>query len=308
MVRDQHDGCTRALKLLDNMSDVQVRRLMVEAGIQIDLRHRNVVEVYAVLSEGEHLGLVMEYVDGPTLTSVLQRRRLTFDELDSLAQGILRGVRAAHRRGSIHRDLKPSNILLQRTEKGLVPKVTDFGLAKVLVNRQRGRSITQSGQMMGSPPYMSPEQIRNSKKVDARADVFSLGVILYQMATGDRPFHREDIIELFACISSGTYAPAQDVVPELPLRMASAIDGALLVDIGARIQSVEEFLDIWLDRTRDRRSAVPDSTDRHAALVQSIEEDAEPFPLSPYGPAWMVGLGFLGVAFFLLAMALMLLL
>ena len=292
LVRDGRDGSTRALKLLDYMSEARIRRLMVEGELQVALRHPNVVEVYETLSEGDHLGLVMEFIDGPTLAEMLARRSLTVEESDRLAQGILRGVRAVHRRGAIHRDLKPSNILLQRTESGLVPKVADFGLAKALRQDDFRGSITQSGQMMGSPPYMSPEQIRASKHVDARADVFSLGIILYQMATGERPFQREDVLELFACISEGVYTPPRERVPELPDRMVSAIHGALMADVDARIQSTEELLDVWLARTEgpaDTCAPYDPDEDMDASL------EAEP-DLPPPARVWIIGAGLIGLA------------
>jgi len=288
---------------------------MNEADIQISLRHENVVEVYEVVDSTDHLGLVMEFIDGPTLSQVLSQRKLTFEEIDNLGQGILRGVRAAHRHNTIHRDLKPSNILLQRTEKGLVPKVSDFGLAKIARRGSPGgNSITKSGQVMGSPPFMSPEQIRDSKTVDARTDVFSLGAVLYRMCTGQRPFNADDVIELFVSISTGVYTPPRDLVPDIPDRMLQAIEGSLVVERDERIQNVDHLLAVWLDRpiapsamktvkhpTQERPvppEVVRDLDKVGAGQLISVESmEQGPLPRTPQvpGKAWLFGLTLIAI-------------
>ncbi|MBA2320108.1 MAG: serine/threonine protein kinase, partial [Deltaproteobacteria bacterium] len=183
--RVQHKklGTSHALKVLLIPAPAIQERMLQEGRVQATLRHPNVVNVTDVIDVNGSYGLVMEFVDGPALDRHLwQQKHLSLEEAEIIGRGILAGVAAAHAQSMIHRDLKPANILLARSERGdLVPKVTDFGLAKIL----RGTSLdtasaTRTGHTMGTPQYMAPEQIRNAKTVDERADVFSIGALLYE--------------------------------------------------------------------------------------------------------------------------------
>ena len=120
-------------------------------------------------------GLLMEFIEGPSLEQAMTRYQLDLETAETLFLGIVAGVRRAHSVGLVHRDLKPANVLLANTAKGFVPKVTDFGLAKVLSDgRAPGSSQTRQGVAMGTPAYMAPEQIRDAGGVDFRADIWSL--------------------------------------------------------------------------------------------------------------------------------------
>ena len=219
---------------------------MAEGRAQSRLRHPNIVSVTDVVQADGFPALVMEYIDGPSLAEHLRRGLLPTDEVDHLALGILRGVGAAHRQGVIHRDLKPANILLDTLEGKWVPRVADFGLAKTVSgSTTSSASLTRTGALMGTPAYMAPEQIRDAKGVDHRADIWSLGVILYELVTGALPFRGQDTMELLNAVTSGNYPPPSRRNPELPARMEQAIRAALVPDPGLRVASVDELLALW---------------------------------------------------------------
>jgi hypothetical protein len=152
-------------------------------------------------------------------------------------RGIATGIGAAHEAGLVHRDLKPANIIMARTNVGMVPKVSDFGLVKVI---EEGN--TRTGVMMGTPNYMSPEQINDASKVDHRADLWALGVMLYEMLTGKTPFGAENHLATFNKIANREMRPVTELRPDLPLSIVNAIDGLLTVDVDKRIQSANEVL------------------------------------------------------------------
>ncbi len=275
-VRHSRLGTVHALKVLSLPSAAIQDRLLQEGRVQANLRHPNVVSVTDVIDVHGTPGLVMEFVDGPSLDRHLWKKKiLAIEEADSLSRGIIAGVAAAHALSLVHRDLKPANILLTTNEKGeMVPKITDFGLAKIL----RGTGLeqanaTRSGHTMGTPQYMSPEQIRNAKHVDERADVFSLGSVLYELVTGQSAFPGEDMFDVFTRITSGKYVPLRDLVPDVPQRIETAILGALEPDIDRRIQSANDLLAIW---SGDRRWNSP------TILEEAGQWQDE--PLVPGGP------------------------
>ncbi len=248
-VLDRELGATFALKVLDVPSPSVRQRLQQEGQIQATLRHPNVVAVVGIVFPDGVPALVLEYVDGPTLEGLLRVHRPTLAQIDDLADGILRGVRAAHRHGLVHRDLKPANILLQRTDDGFVPRISDFGLAKVLGLDVPGTTHTRTGAVLGTPAYMAPEQFR-SAKVDERADVYALGVTLYELCTGERPYDASDLFRLADLVRSGEVPRPRDKVPELPERMEAAILGALRVDPAERWADVDAMRAAWHGRSQ----------------------------------------------------------
>jgi len=243
-VRHNQLGTEHALKVLTIASAQIAERLLQEGRVQATLRHPNIVAVTDIVDLSGSPGLIMELVNGPSLDDFLVREPLSLDQVDALASGILAGVAAAHAQDLIHRDLKPANIMLAVTPLGLVPKVTDFGLAKFLTGG-KGHSNTRTGSTMGTPHYMSPEQIRDAKNVGPRADVFSLGAILYEMVTQRRAFDGEDLLEIFNAVADGVFTPLRELRPSIPDRMERAIVGALKVDLADRIGSVAELQSVW---------------------------------------------------------------
>ncbi|MCD6298095.1 MAG: protein kinase [Deltaproteobacteria bacterium] len=166
-------------------------RFIKEAKALAQLKHDNIVRIYEVIEKEGNLFLVMEYVDGDTLDSILKNRGvLSEKEALSITKSILKGLNYAHSKGAIHRDIKPSNII--RTKQD-VAKIMDFGIALM----GRGARLTKTGKVMGAAKYMSPEQIAQAKQIDLRSDVYSMGVITYEMLTGQVPFDGETDAEIY---------------------------------------------------------------------------------------------------------------
>jgi serine/threonine protein kinase len=241
-------GSLHALKILTNPSADVRDRLLTEGRVQANLRHPNIVNVTDVVHYMGSPGLVMEYIAGPTLGDMLNKTRFALPLADRLVRGILNGVAAAHEHGLIHRDLKPANILMDIIDGELVPKVADFGLVKVLSGEHAlDHSMTRSGVAMGTPAFMAPEQIRDTKNVDLRADLFSLGAILYEIVTGQRAFQGADMMDIFTAIVSGDMTPTHKTTSDLPTRMADAIQWALQVDLEERVPSCKVLLETWCE-------------------------------------------------------------
>ncbi|MCB9695098.1 MAG: serine/threonine protein kinase [Alphaproteobacteria bacterium] len=250
LVRHRHLDAPYALKVLQIQRPEVAERLLTEGRVQAGLRHPNVVGVSDVILVNGQPGLVLEFVDGPTLERFIKDYGpLDIPAIDHIGLSIAKGLRAAHRAGHLHRDLKPANILMDYLDDQWIPKIADFGLAKFLFGGGDGEvSVTRTGQIMGSPTFMSPEQCRDAKSVDQRADVFALGAVLYELATGQRCFDAPDVVQVFARIVSGAFVPVIDLRPDLPRRMVMAIHGALVVDPAHRIPDVDTFMAVWEGR------------------------------------------------------------
>src|SRR6185503_1947788 len=184
-------GCKVALKRILNPTDDLRRRLLQEARACGSLEHRNIVKVYDVVEtdNGDPI-LVMQRLTGETLAEMLRRKRKLEPPLAaSIGRDIACALGAAHDAQFVHRDLKPANVFLHREhdvgEGEFVLKVLDFGVSKSMAPGDGPATIT--GMVLGSPAYMSPEQVRMAKDLDPRTDLWSLGIILFEMVTGERP-------------------------------------------------------------------------------------------------------------------------
>lgn len=259
LVRHRHLGTPAALKVLGSVGPGAEVRLMLEGRVQAALRHPNVVAVTDVLDVDGAPGLLMEYVEPPTLSAWLAQHQPTLEEAESLFRGIVDGVRHAHRYGLVHRDLKPSNVLLARYDGGLIPKVADFGLAKILGD-DPAAGQTRSGLTMGTPQYMAPEQFRDAKKVDRRADIFSLGCILYELLAGGPAFAWTDFIQLYGQIMNREYRPLSTDIPQ---RLRDAVEATLEPERDARCVDCDALLALLDGRGRLANPTVsPDSLPR----------------------------------------------
>jgi serine/threonine-protein kinase len=221
-----------------------VQRFMREARAAGRITHPNVVDVYDVGSHDDSYFLVMEYLQGEPLTSALARRDLTPTEVLGLLLPAMRGVAAAHRQGVVHRDLKPDNIFLAYEEDGVrrEAKVLDFGISKLSSDDQPNMHLTRTGAVIGTPYYMSPEQIRGKGEVDRRSDIYAFGVILYEALGGQVPFSAETYGALVLEIATGTPKPLQELVPTLPLELSRIVLRAMARDASARYPTMEDLL------------------------------------------------------------------
>mgnify|MGYP000657216313 CR=1 FL=1 len=260
-------GSRHALKALRLANRRRRERLHREGQLLASLRHPNVVRVDEVIDDGVTTGLVLELVEGPTLAQLLRAYQPSVAQADDLARQLFDGLEAAHRAGLVHRDLKPANVLLSVAGEGVRVKVGDFGLAKALGHLDEGTDPTQTGATMGTPRYMAPEQFRSAKHADQRADLFSLGAVLYELVTGAPAFVGSDVIALFEQASSGAYRPLHELAPQLPERMGRAVQAALQADRRQRVASVAELRALWCD---DEPASPRPWEARHLATLRTL--------------------------------------
>lgn len=240
--RHQRLGSRHALKILIVPSPIARARFLQEGRVQATLRHPHVVPVTDVLEWEGQLVLVQRWIRGPSLARLLAAGRLTPPQVDVLARGITAGTAAVHERGWVHRDLKPSNILLDPGHDGLTPKVADFGLARMLDADPDATEYTRTGVGLGTPGFMAPEQLRNAREVDARADVFSLGCVLYELIAGVPALPTEDPIEAFDRVRNGEIPP---LPPDTPEAWRIAVEGCLHPEPADRWSDAGALLEAW---------------------------------------------------------------
>ncbi len=219
------------------------RRFLDEAKIQAKhLDHPNIVKVFTIVANDEHAALVMELINGPSLESRVGEIKQRPEEIKQIMLAVLDGVGHAHAAGIIHRDLKPANVLLQTKGGQVVPKVTDFGIAKVSAEiAGEGKRSTQGDSRMGTLHYMSPEQIKSARDVTSRSDIWSLGAMLYELATSEVPFGGVSDYELMENIVHGRYHAPGQRHPGIDPVLAAVIEKALQPDAGRRFASCEEM-------------------------------------------------------------------
>jgi serine/threonine protein kinase len=224
--------------LAGEQSDEYRARFQREARASGVLAHPGIVPVFDV---GEHEGapfLVMEFVDGRTLADAIKKgERFTLDRVCEIGQQLAEALYYAHRQGVVHRDIKPANILLTSREVygSERPRITDFGIAKLTSSE-----ITTSGQLLGTPSYMPPEQFTGSP-VDGRADLFSLGVIVYSLATGEQPFAGETMTAVSYKVVYTDPIPPSKLNPAISPRLQAAILKCLAKNPAERFQTGEEI-------------------------------------------------------------------
>jgi eukaryotic-like serine/threonine-protein kinase len=233
----------------------KIRRFEREAKTVASLSHPGIVTLYSPLEEQDGLRfLTMELVEGETLGRSIPARGFPVERFLSLAIAVADAVAAAHRQGILHRDLKPDNVML--TPDGRL-KVLDFGLAKLREGVEEGdrttretQSVTQDGRIVGTVAYMSPEQAQGLP-VDHRSDIFSLGILLYEMATGERPFRGNTNLSVLSSILKDTPRPASELRDDVPKPLARMIQRALEKRPEDRYQSASDLRRDLEDLKRD---------------------------------------------------------
>ena len=243
LARDARLGRKVALKFLPDFmqqDETARKRFLREAKLAAALDHPFVCKVYEIGEEDSKAFISLEYVRGRTLREKLAEGPVALREALKIAAEIAEALAEAHQRDIVHRDLKPTNIML--TPDGHV-KVMDFGLAKQLIHpegqEQSLTGMTKTGTTVGTLPYMSPEQVRG-QKVDTRSDLFSLGVMLYEMVAGEHPFRRSLAADTAVAILGNDPEPVGQLRPEVGEELESAVMKLLAKDREDRWQSVEE--------------------------------------------------------------------
>ena len=268
-------GRTVAIKLLrpEHASDEEVvGRFMREARAANLVRHPNVVDVLDVGQDESGVPFIVEeFLEGEDLARYVQSKGGMLQPapaLDLLIP-VVEAVGYAHSRGVIHRDLKPENVFLSHVEGKLVPKLLDFGLSRIKLGPGEIRA-TATGMTMGSPAYMSPEQIEGAKELDARADVWALGVILYEVLSGHLPFSGDSHVAVFVQIAWAEPPKLQDLIPSIPRDLARVVSRCLRRSAADRYPTAGELL-------RDLQH-VREGSDIEPTLRHSI-----PVPAAPRG-------------------------
>jgi len=218
-------------------------RMVREARASARVRHPNVVDVYDVVQEAGAIFLVMELLEGEPLGAMLERGDAEPHVIIAHLIDAMRGVAAAHREGVIHRDIKPDNIFLAREpdRSRPVPKVLDFGISK-LADREGGLSLTRTGMTLGTPLYMSYEQLAGVRDIDGRTDVYAFGVILYEALTGQPPFNAETFSELIIKITTTQPPTPKTLRPSLPSALSSIVETAMRRERVERTPSLDALI------------------------------------------------------------------
>ncbi|MCL4798732.1 MAG: serine/threonine protein kinase [Burkholderiales bacterium] len=227
-----------AIKTINMSGDLAERadheaRFMQEARAAGGLNHPNVITVYDVGREQDVLYMAMELLDGEELRDLLGRGRLALATAVELAAQIADGLAFAHERGIVHRDVKPSNIMVMRGNRA---KIMDFGIARVRTSDVK----TQTGLRLGSPRYMAPEQVLG-QPVDLRADIFALGVVLYEMLTGVPPFGGDEVQAIMYQVTTFEPPAPSRLNPAVPTMLDLVVARALAKDPARRYQGAEEL-------------------------------------------------------------------
>jgi tetratricopeptide (TPR) repeat protein/predicted Ser/Thr protein kinase len=234
---DTQDGKRVALKVISHhaLLDEEVKhRFLREANAGSQLVHPNIVKIYEVgEAEGQHY-ISMEYIDGKTLQEILKEGPLQPGRVVEIGIAVGEALRAAHEKGIVHRDIKSLNIMISAS--GDV-KVMDFGLAKI----QNASMLTREGEILGTVTYMSPEQA-SGETVDYRTDIFSLGVVLYELLTGKLPFGDQYDMAVVYAILNVEPAAIRETRPEVPEALETIVLKAMRKDLQHRYQNVEELL------------------------------------------------------------------
>ena len=217
------------------------KRFVKEAQILAKLRHRYITRFYEFLHDELSATLVMEYVEGTPVDVLLaEKGALPLQDAICIAQNLLEALVYAHGKGIIHRDIKPANLI---RERGGAVKVTDFGIGKIKDGAQAAVStvLTRSGFLLGTPHYMSPEQIREPKDAGAKADVYSAGVVLYEMITGQLPFNSRSLPKLIDVIYRGEKQPPSALRPEIDRDLEAIVMKAMQPRMENRYEGAREF-------------------------------------------------------------------
>jgi len=271
-------------------------RLVREAKATSRVTHPNVVEVIdvGVDAESERLYLIEELLEGDDLRARMRaRRRMSTQEVRAVIVPVLDGLGAAHAQGVVHRDLKPGNVMLARQPGGEeVPKLIDFGISKL--DRQEGAGdesapLTRDGMLLGTPDYMAPEQARGAQSVDARADLWSVGVLLYEMFAAVRPFRGIGPAGVIVAVAMESPRPLAELRPDLPAAWTGLIHRCLEKSPDERFATALELRQA-IDVAGDQDPTVP-LAELAPAVVAEAPDTLASAPVGPIAAPMAPGLG-----------------
>src|SRR5213082_1379372 len=280
LARDERLGRKVALKLLPErltVDETQLSRFKTEARSASALNHPNILTVYEIGAEGDRQFIATEFVEGVTLRASLACGRINPHAALEIAVQVASALAAAHETGVVHRDIKPENIMLRPDGYA---KVLDFGIAKLTEQRRASDHYevgttavlqTRPGLVLGTGHYMSPEQARG-QKVDARSDIWSLGVVLYEMVGGIPPFRGETPSDCIASILKTEPSPLSGVLPEVPLKLESIVQKALRKNRDERYPTIKEMLaDLRNLKEQLEAEGSPQTKARAESIVSKIK-------------------------------------
>jgi len=262
-----------------------VQRFEREAKAAARITSPHVVQIkdYGIADETTPY-IVMERLRGRSLTEVLDDGgRLSLRRVGEVVVDVAEALASAHALGIIHRDIKPQNIYITEAQPQPVVKVLDFGVAKVVSDAQvpGGTAITETGMVIGSPPYMSPEQLEGSRDVDQRADTWSLGIVAYQALTGVLPFRGGSFVRVGANVLRGKYVPASELRPELPKAIDDWFAKALCVNRDGRFESARAMAQAFAQLLVAMKASVVDhvpSARTRGSVAHATTELDSPLP------------------------------
>lgn len=272
-----------------------MHRLLQEARTASSIDHDNIVDVINFdTTEDGRVFLVMELLEGVSLADLVEKGPMRLDRAIPIARQVCHALEAAHARGIVHRDLKPENVFICRKHDADFVKVLDFGISKVRTAEAEAVRVTKTGQLLGTPLYMSPEQARGETDVDHRADVYALGVMLFEMLTGRPPFEGSNYFQLLWKHGNEPPPSALSFQPDLPPALDAVLMRALAKTPDARFQSMQAFEEALLAATPGletparlvsmpplRPSAPTPSEARATPVALAQPAPAQPAPAEP---------------------------
>lgn len=244
-----HNGLNKEVilkKLQTKAPKSFTERFKREASIMMEVSHPNIVHIFDYFKEGNTSYIAMEYIEGSDLARLLKKhKKFPIYMAAYIIYEVAKGLQHAHDKEITHRDIKPGNVLISK--KGEI-KLTDFGIA-FKTDRKKGEELTKTGTLLGTPAYMSPEQIHSSKDVDSRSDIYSLGILFYELLTGSRPYSNEFTMDNITKIRKGHYPSVRSKNGRVPSSLVRIIKKAMsprksrrFQTIGALIRRLEPFL------------------------------------------------------------------